>query len=318
MTKTLQKVKILDFIKSRPQLLILVTMVVVLAVINPKFSTGANLLNILKQVSVIAIISSGLTLVVVSGCLDLSVGSVLSLLNVITARLQLQNNLAAVVVPLFIALFIGLFNGVIVTKFKVNSIIVTLGSLSVFAGLALLFTQGAIIIGRTGTWYSLIAQGELWGIPIHVYIFIILAIGYELLLKKTRFGRGLIYTGTNEEAARVAGIRTALYRIIAFMISAFSVAIASIILSSRMNSGTPVAGVGFEFDAVTAILIGGTSLIGGRGSIINTIIGVLLLAVLINALTLYQVPFAFQNIFKGLLIILAIIVDVRSREKYGK
>lgn len=312
------KTRIMDFIKTRPQFLILIFMVAVLSITTPKFASAANLLNILKQVSVIAIISSGLTLVVVSGCLDLSVGSALSLLNVITAKAQLQNDLAAVLVPIGVALIIGLFNGVIITKFKVNSIIVTLGSLSVFGGLALLYTKGAIIIGKTGTWYSQIAQGKLFGIPIHVYIFIILAIFFELLLKKTRFGRGLIYTGTNEEAARVAGIRTGLYRLIAFMISAVSVAVAAIILSSRMNSGTPVGGVGFEFDAVTAIVIGGTSLVGGRGSILNTIIGVLLLAVLINALTLYNVPFAFQNISKGVLIILAIISDVRSRQKYGK
>ena len=283
------QIRVLEFIKSRPQFFILVLMVVILAITTPKFATAANLLNILKQVSVIAIISCGLTLVVVSGCLDLSVGSALSLLNVITAKLQLQNDLAAVLIPVGIAVLLGLFNGVIITKFKVNSIIVTLGSLSVFGGLALLYTKGAIIIGKTGTWYSQIAQGELFGIPIHVYLFIILAIVYEFLLKKTKFGRGLI-----------------------------SVSVATIILSSRMNSGTPVAGVGFEFDAVTAILIGGTSLVGGRGSIVNTVIGVLLLAVLINALTLYNVPFAFQNISKGILIILAIIVDVQSRKKYGK
>ena len=312
------QIRVLEFIKSRPQFFILVLMVVILAITTPKFATAANLLNILKQVSVIAIISCGLTLVVVSGCLDLSVGSALSLLNVITAKLQLQNDLAAVLIPVGIAVLLGLFNGVIITKFKVNSIIVTLGSLSVFGGLALLYTKGAIIIGKTGTWYSQIAQGELFGIPIHVYLFIILAIVYEFLLKKTKFGRGLIYVGTNEEAARVAGIKTVLYRLVAFIISAFSVSVAAIILSSRMNSGTPVAGVGFEFDAVTAILIGGTSLVGGRGSIVNTVIGVLLLAVLINALTLYNVPFAFQNISKGILLILAIIVDVQSRKKYGK
>ena len=301
-----------------PQVFILLLMVIVLSIFTPKFASVSNLLNILTQVSVIAIISCGLTLVVVSGCLDLSVGSALSLINVITVKLQLQNDVMAVIVPLLIAILIGLFNGIIITRFKVDSIIVTLGSLSVFGGLALLVAKGAQISCRAGTWYSQMGQGRLAGIPIHVLIFIVLAAFYAVLLKKTKFGRGLVYIGTNQEAARVAGIRTGLYRVVAFIISAVSVAIASILLCSRMSFGNPVAGAGFEFDALTAIVIGGTSLNGGRGGIVNTVIGVLLLAVLINALTLYNVPFAFQNISKGFLIILAIISDVRGREKYGK
>jgi inositol transport system permease protein len=155
-------------------------------------------------------------------------------------------------------------------------------------------------------------------IPFHVIIFITVAIIYDFLLNRTRFGRALKYVGTNLEAARIAGIRVNRVRIVAFIISSMSAAIAAIILSSRMNSGSPVAGVGFEFDAITAVVIGGTSLIGGAGSIRKTIIGVLLLAVIINVLTLYNVPFAFQNIAKGILIIVAIVVDVRTREKYGK
>ena len=154
--------------------------------------------------------------------------------------------------------------------------------------------------------------------PFHVIIFIVIVSVYEILLKTTTFGKALIYIGTNAEAARIVGIRSKLYRIMAFIISGVSVAVAAIILSSRMNSGSPVAGVGFEFDAVTAIVIGGTSLTGGKGSIRNTVIGVLLLAVIINALTLYNIPYAFQNISKGLFIIIAIIADVKSRGKYGR
>jgi ribose/xylose/arabinose/galactoside ABC-type transport system permease subunit len=149
-------------------------------------------------------------------------------------------------------------------------------------------------------------------------IFIGIAIIYQVLLTKTKFGRGLIYLGTNRDAAKIAGIKTRLYQLIGFVISGLSVAVAAIILSSRMNSGSPVAGTGVEFDAITAILIGGTSLDGGKGSIMKTVVGVLILAVIINALTLFNVPYAFQNIAKGLLILVSIVIDVKSREKYGK
>jgi len=307
-----------DVFRRRPQLLILLALVVVLSIMTPSFATIGNVINIFKQVSVIAIVACGLTLVVVSGALDLSVGSAVSLLTVVSATIQLNNDLAAVLVPLAVALVLGLFNGLIITSFKVNPIIVTLGALSVFAGAALIYTNGAIIIGIPGTWYSFLGQGKLVGVPFHVVVFIAIAVVCEVVLSRTKFGKALIYIGTNGEAARIVGIRTRMVRIVAFLISAVSAAVAGVILSSRMNSGSPVAGVGFEFDAITAIVIGGNSLTGGRGSIRNTIIGVLLLAVIVNALTLYNVPFAFQNITKGFLIILAITVDVRARSKYGK
>lgn len=318
MTSTALYFRPWEMLRSRPQLLILVVMLVVLSIVTPSFATLANLINILKVVSVIGIVSCGLTLVLVGGALDLSVGSAVSLLTVISATLQLKSDLAAVLVPLAVAIVLGLFNGLLVTSFKVNSIIVTLGSLSVFAGAALLYTNGAIIIGTPATWYSFLGQGSVVGVPFHVVAFVVIAILYEFLLSNTKFGRALVYIGTNSEAARIAGIRTRLVPVFAFIISALSAGVAGVVLSSRMNSGSPVAGVGFEFDAITAILVGGNSLTGGRGSIRNTITGVLLMAVIVNALTLYNVPFAFQNITKGVLIILAITVDVRERAKYGK
>lgn len=314
----LRRFSIPAIVRNNMQLVILVIMAVALAATTPKFASAANLMNILKQVSVIAIISCGMTFVVVGGCLDLSVGSAMSLLTVITATLQLKSDLWAVLAPLGAAVLIGLFNGLIITRFKINSIIVTLGSLSVFGGLALLYTNGAIIIGRTGTWYSQIAQGQIFRIPVHVLIFVVIILLSNLLLRRTSFGKALYYIGTNSEAARIAGIRINLFRTLTFVLSSIFVAIAAVILSSRMNSGSPVSGVGFEFDAITAIVIGGTSLTGGKGSIRSTVIGVLLLAVIVNALTLYNVPYAFQNIAKGLMILAAVIIDIRSRAKYGK
>lgn len=307
--------KVVNLFRDQSQLIILIVLIIIFSITTPSFRTFGNLLNVLKQVTVIGVISCGMTMVVMTGCLDLSVGSVFSLLNLISISLQQTNNFLGIFMPLIIAFFIGLFNGFIITKFKVNSIIVTLGSLSLFSGIALLYTNGAIISGVTGTWFGFIGREKLLGIPVHIYVLFIVAIVYQIILARTSFGRKLKYVGTNDRAAEIAGIKTEKVRTIAFIISSISVAIAVLIYSSRMTTASPVTGVGFEFDAITAVVIGGTSLVGGKGSISRTIIGVLLLAIIINILTLYNVMYSFQNIVKGVLIIVAIIIDVRVRRR---
>jgi ribose/xylose/arabinose/galactoside ABC-type transport system permease subunit len=310
-----KKVTFRDSIGKQSTLAILVVLVVILSVTTPSFRTVGNMVNILKQVSIIGIISCGMTLVVISGCLDLSVGSVFSLLNVIIISLQQRSNMLAVAVALIVAILIGLFNGVIITAFDMNSIIVTLGSLSLIGGLALLYTNGAIIHGISDTWFSVIGKDRVFGIPIHVLVFLFVAILYQLLLSGTSLGKKIRYVGVNPEAARIAGIRTGKIRTLTFIISSLSVAVAAIIYSSRMVTGSPVTGVGYEFSAITALVVGGISLRGGSGSIFGTIIGVLILAVIVNALTLYNVPYGLQNIVKGFLIIIAIIADIRARRE---
>jgi inositol transport system permease protein len=310
-----KKVKFRDIIGKQSTLAILVLLVLLLSVTTPSFRTVGNMVNILKQVSIIGIISCGMTLVVISGCLDLSVGSVFSLLNVIIISLQQRSNLLAIAVALIVAVLIGLFNGVIITAFDMNSIIVTLGSLSLIGGLALLYTNGAIIHGISDTWFSVIGKDRLFGIPVHVLVFLFVALIYQILLTGTSLGKKIRYVGVNPEAARIAGIRTGKIRTLTFIISSLSVAVAAIIYSSRMVTGSPVTGVGYEFSAITALVVGGISLRGGSGSILGTIIGVLILAVIVNALTLYNVTFSIQNIVKGFLIIIAIIADIRARRE---
>ena len=311
----MKKVEFRDIIGKQSTLAILVFLVLLLSVTTPSFRTVGNMVNILKQVSIIGIISCGMTLVVISGCLDLSVGSVFSLLNVIIISLQQRSNMLAITVALIVAVLIGLFNGVIITAFDMNSIIVTLGSLSLIGGLALLYTNGAIIHGVSDTWFSVIGKDRVLGIPIHVLVFLFVAIIYQILLTGTSLGKKIRYVGVNPEAAGIAGIRTGKIRTLTFIISSLSVAVAAIIYSSRMVTGSPVTGVGYEFSAITALVVGGISLRGGSGSISGAIIGVLILAVIVNALTLYNVPFALQNIVKGFLIIIAIIADIRARRE---
>jgi ribose/xylose/arabinose/galactoside ABC-type transport system permease subunit len=306
---------LINNLKEQTQVIILIAFVVVFSLISPEFRTSGNFINLLKQVTVIGVISCGMTIVVITGCLDLSVGSVFSLLGLVGILLQQRSNILGVVVPLACAVAIGLFNGFIVTKYRVNSIIATLGSLSLFSGIALLITNGAIIAGRTGTWFGIIGRGRFLGVPNHVYVLFIVAIIFHIILSRTALGRKMKYVGTNTVAAEIAGVRSKRIRTVAFVISSLSVGVAVLIYTSRMTTASPITGVGYEFDAVTAVVIGGTSLAGGKGSIFKTIVGVLLLATIINLLTLYNFPFAFQSIIKGILIITAIVIDVRARKK---
>jgi ribose/xylose/arabinose/galactoside ABC-type transport system permease subunit len=306
---------LINNLKEQTQVIILIAFVVVFSLISPEFRTSGNFINLLKQVTVIGVISCGMTMVVITGCLDLSVGSVFSLLGLVGILLQQRSNILGVVVPLACAVAIGLFNGFIVTKYRVNSIIATLGSLSLFSGIALLITNGAIIAGRTGTWFGIIGRGRFLGVPNHVYVLFIVAIIFHIILSRTALGRKMKYVGTNTVAAEIAGVRSKRIRPVAFVISSLSVGVAVLIYTSRMTTASPITGVGYEFDAVTAVVIGGTSLAGGKGSIFKTIVGVLLLATIINLLTLYNFPFAFQSIIKGILIITAIVIDVRARKK---
>ncbi len=303
-----------DILKEQSQILILLALVVVFSILSPNFRSTGNFINLLKQITVIGVISCGMTMVIITGNLDLSVGSVFSLLGLISILFQQNNNLLGIIFPVIVALIIGFLNGFVVTKFKVNSIIATLGSLSLYSGIALLITNGSIISGRTGTWFGIVGRGKLFGIPNHVYVLFIVAIILHIILGSTTFGRKIKYVGTNHSAAEIAGIRSDRVVITAFMMSSLSVAIAVLIYASRMTTASPIMGVGYEFDAITAVVIGGTSLAGGKGSIFKTIVGVLLLATIINILTLYNIPFAYQSITKGILIITAICIDGRARK----
>ncbi|MCL4378341.1 MAG: ABC transporter permease [Actinobacteria bacterium] len=311
------KNKSLNFLKIQTNLVILVLLVIILSITVPSFRQVSNFLNILKSISVISIISCGMTLVVIGGGLDLSVGSTFSLAAVISIVMINKNSVVlAIIVPIIAAIIIGILNGAITSYFNISSIIVTLGMLSVVGGFALFYVNGGTQVANPNKIFESIAKINLFKIPLYCYIFIIIAIIYEILLKRTTFGRNLILIGTNPEAAKIIGINITLTRSLSFIICSVSVAIAAILLSSRLMTAAPTAGVGYEFDVITAIVIGGISLSGGKGNIYNTVIGAILLGVVINALTLTNVPFAFQAITKGFLIILAITLDVRARSSF--
>jgi len=313
------KEKVINIFRTQTNLIILILLIIILSFTIPSFAQLSNFLNILKSVSVISIISCGLTLAVIGGGLDISVGSTFSLIGVLSvSMLNRYNFTLAILIPIVAAIIIGILNGGIASYFNVSSIIVTLGSLAMIGGFALVYTNGSLQLANPHPVYESIAKINFFGIPLYVIIFVFIAILYEVLLKKTSFGRNLILIGTNPEAAKIAGLNIILIRTTSFIICSVSVAISAIILSSRLMSATPTAGIGYEFAAITAIVIGGVSLFGGKGSIYNTVIGAILLGVIINALTLANVPFAFQAISKGMLIIIAVIADVRARSRSEK
>ena len=309
--------KIKTFTRNEPQTILLIFCIIVFYFLVPNFGTQKNLTNIIKQSMLIAIASCGLTLVVIGGNLDLSIGALYTLCLVFSVGMQMHSVMLAIIAPIGIAVSAGFLNGYIIGRFKVNSIIVTLGTLAIFSGFIMVYTKGNVVVGLPGTAYSDISGFKIFNLPFFMIAYFIIAILYQFLLRKTKYGRALRYQGVNSEAAYTSGINTKKTTIISFIISGCSVGIASIFMGSRMLQANTIAGAGLEFDALTAILIGGVSLGGGVGSIYKAMIGVFLLAVIMNALTLFNAHFEWRTVVKGLLILTALFVDIQRRKKYN-
>ncbi len=303
------------FIRKQPQLLILAGLFIGFSLFIPSFFTSGNIMNVLKQSTTISIVACGLALVVIGGNLDLSVGALLSLTLGVSLGMTHHSVILAVLFPLAIGVAVGILNGWIVSRFNVSSIIVTLGTLSAIAGFVQFYRKGNIIMGIPGLATTQFTDARILGMPAYVILYIIIAVVCQIVLVKSAYGRKLLYQGVNRNAALVAGIDVKRITIISFIVCSALAALASILQGARLLQGSTNTGAGLEFDALTAILIGGISLKGGKGTIANAMIGVFLLAFIINALTLLNVPFEWRNITKGVLIILAISADALGGRK---
>jgi len=283
----------------------------IMTILTPVFASPRNIFNIVRQVSMIGIIAIGMTFVILSAEIDLSVGSMVALTGVVAAGLQVNSGygtLVAVLVPLVITLLLGVSMGMIITKTKVHSFVVTLGMLSIARGLSFIYSGGYPISGLNPA-FRYIGGGMIGPVPVPVIIYLgVVLIGY-FVLSQTTFGRYIYAIGGNREAARLSGIPVDVYRIIVFSICSFTAGISGLILASRVNSGQPIAGTGWELDVIASVIIGGTSLFGGRGGIVGTVIGSLFLGVLRNGLNLLNVSPFYQQVFIGLLIIIAVVLD---------
>ncbi|AID44633.1 Ribose ABC transport system, permease protein RbsC [Candidatus Arthromitus sp. SFB-mouse-NL] len=305
--------EILDKYKS---LIGLIILCVVITIVSPAFMTLSNITNIFTQVSTNAIIAIGMTFVILTGGIDLSVGSTVAISGALAASiLKSTNNIPlAILVAAITGIVIGLINGILISKGKLQAFIVTLATMTIFRGATLVFTNGTPISKLSETFVK-IGNGKIGFIPIPVIITIVILIISIYLLTQTRFGRYLYALGGNEDSAKLSGINTNKIKTLVYMISGFASSIAGIIIASRIGSASPNAGTSFELDAIAAVVIGGTSLSGGEGKITGTIIGALIIGVLNNGLNLMNVSPFYQSIVKGLVILIAVLLDKKSRKK---
>ncbi len=309
---------IVGFLSRIKMLIALMVLIIISSFISDVFMSTNNIFNILRQVSMNGILACGMTFVMLTGGFDLSVGSIISVSAVVAIGLQSSMGVAgAIIVALLIGIIAGSINGIILSKINANSgdaFMITLGSQLVFAGIALLYTDARVLPGSSDPFYEFIGQGRvLAGIPMPVFIFLAIAIIGQFVLSFTGFGRKVYLLGGNYEAARLSGIKVGFYKASVYMIVGFCAAIAGIILSSRTRGGSPLAGVGYEMDAIAAVVVGGISMKGGEGSILKTLVGVFIIGVLSNILNLIGLSSFNQMIVKGFVIVAAVWLDSRKK-----
>jgi len=286
-----------------------------MAIVSSPFRTLSNLENILQQTSVNGIMAVGMTFVVITGGIDLSVGSVLALSGTIAASFA-HPDAHHLAVPVLVGVAAGLasgtVNGILIAKGRLAPFIVTLGMMTVARGTALVYTEGRPVINLSDS-YNEIGGGFMGGIPFSAIIFLAVVLLGAFILHFTRFGRYVYAVGGNELAAKVSGISTDGVLIGVYALTGALAGIAAIVLSSRVMSASPATGAGYELDAIAAVVIGGTSLSGGVGSVGGTIVGVLIIGVMNNGLDLLNVSSYWQQIIKGMIIVLAVLLDKKSK-----
>lgn len=305
------KINIKDIIKSRAIYVFLFLMIVFFSFANKSFLTVNNLLNVARQVSIFGIASIGMTYVILLGGIDLATGSIISFVNIITAYFMVNmgmNPALAVILALVISTFIGFLNGLIIAKIKMPALIVTFASQTIFGGLAFIICNGRPI-SRFPDSFLKIGQGYIGPIPIPVVIMIVCFIVGAFILVKTYFGRYFYALGGNEEAAELSGIQVKNVKYLVYSLSGFFAGIAGLVMLARSNTGQPNAGLGYEFDVITCVVLGGVSVSGGSGKISNVIAGVLIIGILSNGMVLMNVSSYMQMVIKGIILLLAVGSD---------
>lgn len=294
----------------------LLIMVIVFSSMSQVFLTERNLINILQQSSINACIAIGMTLVIISGGIDLSVGPAAALAAVISASLLMAGFRVPIVLlsAWAVGMACGFVNGALIVYGGLQPFIVTLGTLSLFRALALIYTGGNPVLGLPNEFRRLFAS-EIFGLPVPVIVVGFLAVAATVLLKKTPLGEYILAVGGNEEAARVSGVPIERTKVITYMISGGLASLAAIILIARLGAAEPILGNLWELEAIAAAAIGGASLMGGKGSIFGTILGAIILGAMRNGLTLLNVQAFYQLLATGIIIILAMLVDRLARGK---
>ncbi|MGH6860241.1 MAG: ABC transporter permease [Phyllobacterium sp.] len=294
----------------------LVVLCIIFSLFNARFFAVNNVLNIMQQVAVIAVAAYGMTYVILLGEIDLSIGSIIAVAGMVAAQAFAAGFgfLPTVLLTLAAGAIMGGLNGALSAKLMLPSFIVTVATMGIYRGLVSLPTNGAPAMIENETWLAIGTENWL-GLPIIIWIVLALFAVNHIILSKTVFGRRAYLTGGNREAAIYSGIRVDRLKIIIFMISGIMAAVSGILLSSRLSSAQSNAGMGYELDAIAAVVLGGTSLAGGVGTMVGTLLGALIIGVINNGMNMLSVPYFYQLIVKGLVILIAVWLDVRSKSR---
>ena len=294
----------------------LLVLAIAMTVVSDRFLAWENLGNIGRQVSINAIIATGMTLVIITGGIDLSVGAVMTLAMTFGAGAMLSGVPVplAIAFALFTGVTCGAINGALIAYARLPAIIVTLAMMEVPRGIALLYTGGYPLSNLPAS-FGPLGRGEILGVHVPTLVMLAVVVAGHVFLTRFVAGRGFYVLGGNEEAARLSGLPVNRYKLLAYTLSGFTAALAGVVLASRLMSGQPNAGIGFELDAIAAVVLGGTSIAGGRGSIIGTLIGAVTLGVLNNGLNLMSVSPYTQKILKGAVILIAIYLGSLKRDR---
>ncbi|HLV10796.1 MAG TPA: ABC transporter permease [Halanaerobiales bacterium] len=295
----------------------LILLCVIMTIASPYFLTLTNIMNIFRQSSLIGIVAAGMTLIIITAGIDLSVGSVLSLASCITAGFMVDFGFSvwlAILAGLILGSLLGLINGLLITKIPLPPFIATLGIMGVARGLAFVYTGGAPIYSLPEG-FRFLGEGMIGPVPFPVILMLAIYAIFFIILNKTKLGRYCFAIGGNEEAATLSGIQTHKYKAMAYLLTGFLAALAGMVLAARLDAATSVAGDGFELDVIAAVVIGGTSLSGGQGGIIGSLIGALIMGVVKNGLNLLLVSSHWQRVILGLIILAAVTVDVLRKKR---
>lgn len=306
-----------ELLRRASVLLILLVMVLFFALSTPGFLRPSNLLNVVLQSSIIAIVAIGMTFTILTAGIDLSVGSVMALSGALAAGLAARQGLSpalSIGLALLAGLAIGAVNGVLIVRGGIPPFVATLATLSVARGLTLVYTQGKPIAGLPQSFVWL-GNGRVLDIPVPVILLAAIAVIAWLVLRHTRFGLHVYATGGNEETTRLAGVSPSRIKLAVYMISGLTAAIGGILLTGRLSSAQPNAAVGWELDAIAAPVLGGVSLFGGVGGVGGAVIGALIIGVLSNGLNLLRVSSYYQQIIKGAVFILAVLLDLATKRR---
>jgi ribose transport system permease protein len=289
-----------------------IILVAIVSILNPSFLEPLNLLNLLRQVAINALIAFGMTFVILTGGIDLSVGSILALSSALIAGMIVSgiDPILAILIGCILGAIMGAINGFLITKGKMAPFIATLATMTIFRGLTLVYTDGNPITGLGENYaFQLFGRGYFLGIPVPAITMIIAFAVLWVILHKTSFGRKTYAIGGNEKAALISGIKVPRVKVMIYALAGLLSALAGAILTSRLNSAQPTAGTSYELDAIAAVVLGGTSLSGGRGLIVGTLIGALIIGTLNNGLNLLGVSSFFQMVVKGVVILIAVLID---------